>query len=412
MSKTVSERRGGIAGREQGPPPVLSLPLGMVEPYERLMLRFKYEVGPLSELILQSADANAPNGQLNPGRVVPRKDGKKGYLVYVGVRRYFALKLLHEKTGEERFSTFNAYVDSGLSELQMFIRAKTENEDERGERKGLSVLEEVLGLSKIRDSISNPAKELGQPLARRLAIAGAVGEGRLKELYAIEEATSSRFSLSQLEALARVSDEREFCLVGSCMAEMGVGVDEIDLAERGKETALAFQWFPAVFPELAKTRKLPSPTQNAAHIAGQTMSSQAGGTSSIPTLEIHEKEVLLIPCPSCNSKILVRVRGSIEVTLLAFEPGGEGFRSIADTVSSFTCKCGVCDGEFYTLVRHLGGKGYAVETTKARTFREPKTEAKAVDLRFDQRQGVWQEVVNGEIARVLSRKEVEAGGAG
>ena len=195
VSKTVSESRGTTGGRERGAQ-VLSLPLEQVEPYERLMLRFKYEVGPLSDLILQSADANAPNGQLNPGRVVPRKDGKKGYLVYVGVRRYFALKLLHEQTGEDRFSTFNAYVDNGLSELKMFIRAKTENEDERGERRGLSVLEEVLGLSKIRDSISNPAKELGQPLARRLAIADAVGGDRLKELYSIEEATSSRFSLS------------------------------------------------------------------------------------------------------------------------------------------------------------------------------------------------------------------------
>ncbi|MGA2199878.1 MAG: hypothetical protein ABSG45_08065, partial [Nitrososphaerales archaeon] len=336
--------------------------------------------------------------------------GKKGYLVYVGVRRYFALKLLHEKTGEDRFSGFNAYVDSGLSELQMFIRAKTENEDERGERKGLSVLEEVLGLSKIRDSISNPAKELGQPLARRLAIADAVGEDRLKELYSIEEATSSKFSLSQLEALAKVSDAREFCLVGSCMAEMGVGVEEIDLAERGKEMALAFRWFPAIFPELAKGGKLPS-TQNTGNTPGQTVPSSSGA-SSVAALEIHEKEVIIIPCPSCSCKILVRVRGSIEVTQLAFEPSGEGYRETADTVSTFRCKCGGCDEEFYAIVRHLGGNEYALETAKAKAFREPKTETRAVDLRFDQRKGVWQEIVNGEIARVLSRKEVEAGGPG
>jgi len=409
VSKTVSEG-GGRTGREHGAQ-VLSLPLEQVEPYEGLMLRFRYEVGPLSDLILQSADANAPNGQLNPGRVVPRKDGKKGYLVYVGVRRYFALKLLHEKTGEERFATYNAYVDSGLSELQMFIRAKTENEDERGERKGLSVLEEVLGLSKIRDSITNPAKELGQPLARRLAIAEAVGEDRLKELYSIEEATSSKFSLSQLEALAKVSDKREFCLVGSCMAEMGVGVDEIDVAERGKEAALAFRWFPAIFPELAKSGKVPRPAQNTDETAGQTVASSSGPTAAA-ALEIHEREIIIIPCPFCSCRILVRMRGSIEVTQLAFEPSGEGYRAIADTVSNFACKCGGCDGEFYALVRHLGGNEYALETAKAKAFREPKTETRAVDLRFDQRKGVWQEIVNGEIARVLSRKEVETGGPG
>jgi hypothetical protein len=81
-------------------------------------------------------------------------------------------------------------------------------------------------------------------------------------------------------------------------------------------------------------------------------------------------------------------------------------------VSTFTCKCVGCDEEFYALVRHLGGREYALETAKAKTFREPKVETRAVDLRFDQKEGVWQEIVNGEIARVLSLKEVAAEGAG
>lgn len=189
------------------PAQVSSIPIGLVEPHPKLMLRFKYDVDSLADSIRSSVDENTPNGQLNPGRVVPKKDGK-GYCVYIGVRRYFALRSLYEKTGDERFATYSAYIDTNVSEVQMFIRAKRENDEEKGERKGLSVLEEVLGLGRIRDSISNPTKELGQSLARRLEIAGVISEERLRKLYEIEEATHSRFGVSQLEGLAKIADER------------------------------------------------------------------------------------------------------------------------------------------------------------------------------------------------------------
>jgi hypothetical protein len=55
---------------------VISIPIGLVEPHPRLMLRFSYDVGPLAELIRSSVDEDTPNGQLNPGRVVQKRDGK------------------------------------------------------------------------------------------------------------------------------------------------------------------------------------------------------------------------------------------------------------------------------------------------------------------------------------------------
>src|SRR5208282_1529232 len=150
MTKTSS--RAGVPQRS--PAQVIALPLDLVEPYPKLLLRFVYEVVSLAALIKAAVDENTSNGQLEPGRVVPRKDGKKGYFVYVGVRRYLALRWLSEHTHDSRFAVFYAFVDDGLSELQMFVRAKMENEDENGERQGLSVMEEVFGLSKIRDSLS------------------------------------------------------------------------------------------------------------------------------------------------------------------------------------------------------------------------------------------------------------------
>ena len=68
-----------------------------------MLLRFVYEVVSLAALIKAAVDENTPNGQLEPGRVVPRKDGKKGYLVYVGVRRYLALKWLFQHNNDARF---------------------------------------------------------------------------------------------------------------------------------------------------------------------------------------------------------------------------------------------------------------------------------------------------------------------
>jgi len=63
----------------------------------------------------------------------------------------------------------------------------------------------------------------------------------------------------------------------------------------------------------------------------------------------------------------------------------------------FACKCNSCDEEFYVLVKHLGGREYAVETSAGRTFREPKATVQAVDLRFDHERGLWQKIVGSEV---------------
>src|SRR2546426_11749637 len=112
------------------------MPLGLVEPHQRHAIRFEYRAKPLAELLRATADENTPNGQLVPGRVVPRDDGKEGYWVYIGVKRYYALTLLYGETRDERFGVFVAYIDTCLSDLEMVARAKTENEEENGEREG------------------------------------------------------------------------------------------------------------------------------------------------------------------------------------------------------------------------------------------------------------------------------------
>jgi hypothetical protein len=396
-------------------PQVVSIPIGLVEPHPKLMLRFRYDVGALAELIRSSVDESTPNGQLNPGRVVSKREGK-GYWVYIGVRRYFALKQLHEKDGDERFGTYNAYVDSNtMSELLMFMRAKMENEEEKGERRGLSLLEEVLGLSRIRESISpETRKELSVSLARRLEIAETTSGERLRRLYDVEQATRFRFGVAHLQGLGKITDDEEFYLTAACVAEYRLEGGDIDSAIRGMRSAYSFRWFEKMFPSfraaqggVAAVEQQAAASTQASEQEPRESDSDQKEPASAPMLEVHERGVIVVECRECGCENLVRIRGDVEVTQLAVEPGGEGYRATPDTVSMFACKCSACDEEFYVLVKQLGGREYALETSSARAFREPRATVQAVDLRFDQKEGVWQKVVGGEVVGV-----VEPGRAG
>ena len=171
-----------------GPTPqVVAIPLEEARPHPRLAFRFRYDVDSLADSIITTADESTPNGQLNPGRVVRAENGD-GYYVYIGVRRFLALKLALGRTRDRRFGVFNAYVDDGLSELQMFVKAKAENEEERGERVAPSLLELVSGIRNIRDGI-DPAKA-GPAIRRLLALADKMDKEKLHKLWEAERATS------------------------------------------------------------------------------------------------------------------------------------------------------------------------------------------------------------------------------
>ena len=206
------------------PAQVSAIPLKLVEPHPRLMFRFSYDVDSLADSIRSAVDENTPNGQINPGRVVLREDGE-GYYVFVGVRRFLALRHLYETTKDERFATYSAYVDTNISELQMFIKAKKENEEEKGERQGVSLLEEVSGIGMIKDSVSS--RDLDEGLARQLAVAEKIGDEKLLQLYKVERAAGFRFRLAQRERLAKIGDEREFYTTASYVAGAGMRGDDI-----------------------------------------------------------------------------------------------------------------------------------------------------------------------------------------
>ena len=348
-----------------------------------MAFRFRYEVASLADSIRETADDSTPNGQLNPGRVV-KIGGKEGYYVYVGVRRFLALKGLHEGTKDARFGVFNAYVDEGLSELQMFMKAKAENEEEKGERQPVSLLELVSGIRKIRGSF-DPSRA-SPSIKRLLALADRMEDDRLQRLRGAEGATGSSFKPSQLESLARMEGSKEeFYTTAATM--VAFGMEDAEEAAKKRDAAYHLKWLGRVFPEIKGERK-PREVRDE-------------GKGEDEGVEIHEEGVLLAACPHCGGGNMLRVSEKVEVTHLPPDPRGEAVTMVADTVSRARLVCSHCGGQLYVFIRNLEGSAYAVSASKAREFREPTEPAKALDLRFDHGEEAWQKIEGGKVAGLV-----------
>jgi hypothetical protein len=369
-------------------PHAMSIPLQEVTPHPRLAFRFRYDVDSLADSIVATADESTPNGQLNPGRVV-RTEAGDGYYVYIGVRRFLAMKLVFSKTKDQRFGVFNAYVDEGLTELQMFVKAKAENEEEKGERLAPSLLEQVSGIRKIRDVI-DPAK-VGPAIKRLLALADGMDEERLHRLREAEWATQSSFRQTQLEGLSKMDGgDREFYTTAATMVAFG----ERDAGEAMKKRDAAFylNWFSRVFPEI---KKGPSTQQHEDDTEKEV-------TERDPGLEVHEEGVILVSCRKCGGGNMFKSKGQVELTHIPPGPSGEARTIVADTVSRVKLVCSHCEAESFVFVEHLGGERYAVSIADSGAFREPEEKTDALDLRFDFGNKAWQRVTDGKIVGEVS----------
>ncbi|QQG48700.1 MAG: hypothetical protein HY247_08205 [archaeon] len=365
------------------PSQLVAIPLDHAQPHPRLAFRFKYDVSSLADSIRAAADDAVPNGQLNPGRVIRRKD-EDGYYVYIGVRRFLALKQLSQKTKDRRFDFYNAYVDEGLTEMQMFVRARAENEDGKGERQGLSVLEQASGLLKVRGPTTD--EELDSSLKRLLSVAEKLGEERLKKLYDVERASRSKYSLTQLEHLCEVEGEKEFYTTAASTAEFGI--EDADAAEKSRKAAYSLNWFPKLFPNIKPEEAAQVPKRAVAEKHEQPM-------------EVHEEAVLVASCPRCGGGNMFQVKGEIDVTQLPPNPEGAKETKVAETLSRVACNCSHCGKEFFLLVRPLEGRAWAVSSHFSATFMEPEGKMQSVDLRFDHETNSWQKVVEGKVAGPL-----------
>ena len=367
-----------------GPTPqVVAIPLEEARPHPRLAFRFRYDVDSLADSIITTADESTPNGQLNPGRVVRAENGD-GYYVYIGVRRFLALKLALGRTRDRRFGVFNAYVDEGLSELQMFVKAKAENEEERGERVAPSLLELVSGIRNIREGI-DPAK-VGPAIRRLLALADKMDKEKLHKLWEAERATRSTFREPQLEGLSRLdAEDEEFYATAATM--VAFGEQDAGAARDKREAAFHLSWFSRTFPEI----------KNETSVENRRDVDEDPSLSGNTELEVHEDGVILAVCPKCAGANMLKVKGQLELTHLPPDPNGEARTIVAEAVSRVSITCSYCGEEWFVFVEDFGGGKYAVTTSDSDEFREPVERTDALDLRFDLDKGQWQRIVDGKI---------------
>jgi hypothetical protein len=391
----------GVKEEVAMPAEVKPIPIDLIEPHPQIASRFDYKVGPLAALIRSCVDESTPNGQLQPGWVVPKEDGK-GYYVYIGVRRYFALKALHEETGDERFAVFNAYVDDkGRSLLELFRRARKENEEGKGERLALSVLEQVFGLYKVKGYVS--PKELDDELKREFAVAEKLSEAKMKKLFEVEAVSHFGFSLEHLERLCEIEEEEKFYTSAACAAGYAVGPERMEKAIEGSEAARTLKWFGNVFPEYrGGSEKSQTTAEPAADVSRQEEGEKgATTTADKQQLEVHEKEVIVVACPACGKENMMQLHLKAEVTRLPGDPNGESVTATPDVVVVCDCGCYHCSKEFHVFIKPLGGRRYAVEASLSRKFREPKEAVEAVDLRVDFEQNLWQKIVGDKVVGVV-----------
>ncbi|HEV2138030.1 MAG TPA: hypothetical protein VGR53_04255 [Nitrososphaerales archaeon] len=284
-----------------------------------------------------------------------------------------------------------------MIELQMFVKAKRENDEEQGERQGLSVLEELFGITRIRDAIA--PEGLDRWLKKLVDIADKLTEQSFRKLYEIEVAAHFKFRLPHLEHLCGIGSEKDFFLTAATAAGFAYRGDEMDRAWEDRKAAYALDWFRRVFPDYEPEIQAVGAGDTQ---VGSTRKHEPRARSDVNGLEVHEKEVITAPCPRCRVVHLVEMRGEIEATHIPPDPGGESRTEVAESVSRVDCICSGCRGQFLLFVKHVGGKVYTVEPSLSKRFREPRETVEALDLRFDFEKGVWQKIVADKIVGPLA----------
>jgi len=182
----------------------------------------------------------------------------------------------------------------------------------------------------------------------------------------------------------------------------------MEKAVEGREAARMLKWFGRLFPEYAGgTEERPAAKRRAASQqetgVGEVVQKKEpdANTPGPGLLEIHEEEVIIVPCPACGVENMVQLRLKAEVTRLANDPMGESITAVPDAVVSCGLGCCHCPGEFHLFIRPFGGKKYAVEASLSPRFREPRVEVEAIDLRFDFEREAWQKIEGEKIVGVV-----------
>lgn len=280
------------------------LPIEECEPYPKAMMRFEY--GPEDPNIAALAESILAQGQLQRGRAVPKPDGK-GKWVYIGTRRYFAVRSLAGKPGAP--ATYRAEIDYGLTEDEIIVRALMENEEGKGERKALSVEEELAYYRMLLQdrseeqvaSIGAKAGKDGPSMARKIRLARALEGDKLRKLYEVEKRSGFRFKLGHAEQFTKLPDDRTMFEVAAVTADGKFDPGAVK-PEAARELVKSIAWYQEVFPEYA--------TEEGSSSAGG--SAKKGGGAS----KLAEPTLVFLQCPHCGAQNPLKHKEKVTFTFV------------------------------------------------------------------------------------------------
>ena len=279
------------------------LPIEECEPYPKALMRFEY--GPDDPTIAALAESILAQGQLQRGRAVPRPDGK-GHWEYIGTRRYFAIKSLQGRPGAP--AIYRAEIDYGLTEDEIIVRALMENEEGKGERKALSVEEELAYYRTLLQdrseeevvSIGEKAGKDGPSMARKIKVARALEGDKLRKLYEVEKKSGFRFKLGHTEEFTKLGDDRTLFQVAAVTANGRFEPGKVKPAA-AKELVKSIAWFREVFPELAG---------DAPASGGASAKKGKGGS------KVAEPRLDFLQCPYCGAQNPFKHKEDVTFTFL------------------------------------------------------------------------------------------------
>ncbi|MGA2663451.1 MAG: ParB N-terminal domain-containing protein [Nitrososphaerales archaeon] len=378
---------------------VRRLPLAECEPYPGLTARLDEDLAGLTESI-------RANGQRDPGKAVPRKDGAKGYWVYDGRRRLACCKDLYALTGSP--ATYDALVYEQRSEEDIYVTSILSNESGRNERKNLSLLEEI---ALLRDM----AERFGDARARQLAVKAGrdsrvatrsieLGQRlwhELPGLAKVEKHSDFRFRLTHLEDLLPYFEDRPtFYKLAAIAAQRRVPPGQIPARNLDHVIAYYVPWFAEAFPGyVAAPMSEAGPSHPSPQEAGQPseappdeladrlgrldppgrkrpLAVQPAIDPWRPNHRVFAEDVYLAGCPHCGAQNPFQVRPGQAPEVTFMVPNGDG-NPQKETVSPdalYACNrtCPSCGLEFSVVFSQKGPDRLAISTHKEPVVAEPE----------------------------------------
>lgn len=328
---------------------LVALPIELCQPYPGLQNRLR------NDQIDRLAEDIRVNGQLQPGRVVKKRDGT-GYFVYIGKGRLLAVRRLFEKYGCP--TRYLALLDEELSFAELFSRSMSENL----RSKNLSVLDEMRSYdlaSKLagEEEVLRASCRIGENadgVKRMISLADVFGD-KLKRLCDIEVKTGFSFQLGHLEAFAEAGDERKLYEMAAVAAVSRFTGREVKASLRASTLSGLVDglvpWFGELFPEYGGT------TTASGRKLRRTRKLDGGG--SPPAGVPYREDLPFVECPHCGAQNPFELKERSTLTFYKFDrttvPKKDSVTPEGIYWGSGNCANKKCGEKFWLVVSSIDG---------------------------------------------------------